>query len=142
VNKGRNRQHLAALEAALLAMTGAFTAHQLHACALVSRPTLSVTTAYRAIHRWQREQRLHPAGTRHGHRLWISHEHYSPLQVVCSRCGTIAHLDPALLDDLREQARRIGFELADERLRALHGFCGTCRPTIENHENAVSFSCA
>jgi Fe2+ or Zn2+ uptake regulation protein len=102
VNKGRNRQHHAALEAALLAMTGAFTAYQLHAYALVSRPTLSLTTVYCGIHRWQREQRLHPAGTRYG-----------------------------------EQARRIGFELADEPSGLYPAYAEFA---AKNHENAVSFS--
>jgi Fur family ferric uptake transcriptional regulator len=127
MESGRNRQNQRALLAAASAMGYAFSVRELHEAARSQRPGIGLTTAYRAVERWQREGTLEQAGQRSGEAVYVlcsagGHHHH----LVCNDCGAVTTLDGCALEVVRDAARDRGFLLDDRALQALPGRCSRC----------------
>lgn len=127
MEQGRNRQNQQALLAAAAAMGYAFSVRELHQAARSQRPGIGLTTAYRAIERWQRDGLVEQAGQRGGEAVYLlcsagGHHHH----LVCNDCGAVTTLDGCALEAVRDAARERGFRLDDAALQALPGLCAGC----------------
>jgi len=130
VEQGRNRQNQQALLAAASAMGYAFSVRELHEAARSQRAGIGLTTAYRAVERWQRDGLLELAGQRSGsgeavYLLCSAGEHHHH-HLVCNDCGAVTTLDGCALEAVRDAARDRGFQLDDQALQALPGRCAHC----------------
>ncbi len=131
MEQGRNRRNQQALLDAASAMGYAFSVRELHEAARSQRPGIGLTTAYRAVERWQRDGLLELAGQRSGEAVYLlcsagGHHHH----LVCNDCGAVSTLDGCALEAVRDAARDRGFQLDDQALQALPGRCAHCADDV------------
>ncbi|HUZ83489.1 MAG TPA: transcriptional repressor [Gaiellales bacterium] len=127
MDTGRNRRNRDALMTAAAGIDHAFSVRELHETARGAAPGIGLTTAYRAVDRWQRDGLVEQAGRRSGEAVYVlcsagGHHHH----LVCNECGAVTTLDGCALSPVRDAARVLGFQLDDQALQALPGRCARC----------------
>lgn len=112
---------------AVLGMTGAFTAEDLHRHVSSTAPGIGLATVYRALAAMQESGAIAAVGDRQGSALLARcdrHDHHHHL--VCTACGSVVGIDCPLGDAALASAKRAGHLVTRHEI-TLYGLCAGCR---------------